>query len=810
MRFVINPNHAESYPHQRRIRWFIVIVAMMISLQTARLFSDIGRPFIGTLAFYNPYLDGWTIDPFTPNGWTPLLSEFSGAKLEWIDGHPYHERQAAARYQAALDAGRTSVDLTVWHGDGRGHQTYTAPIQHFTLSHAVDIWASRFLLAMGLLILAWECYRAGAAGWHCRVMAVAAGWAAFHSGIDRPSLYWYEDTVAAFLSLLLLIVPAFSASSMLMFALIFPDGQALKKWWVWAAIWGFRLWVMSAGIAHLIATLSTYWTGDPRPFLAFDDYGYRNISLAISLSTVILIVRPFYIYWRQPRWRRRMTIVLLGALAFAPFLIWMGIERLNGTLLDIASTGYEQRYLMLLIPFSLTYLILRYQAFQSSSPLLLSVPVIALSGVFANLFSHALRPLFPPPAVWDVPLFAVIFITIALVVWGGLMHSYLRNAMLWLLNYNSVGYDEIRTFNTAFAQAHPLQTSLSPYHLAEGLAGALNLGYAAIWVLNDRQNGLILEGEYAAETITDADIAEIDFAVWSLGEQQTEALPPIVYAKHHRLPAPFPQLLTGAAEVALPLMQQGALIGVVTFGHRYDNDIFDIHEVKAIEVMLNWLALYLIDQRRIRLLSEAEAEQEWIRQAARQTQVRLIHDMLNGPLRVISQTIEGRLNQKFDPFLHQLLGHTQSVQQSLRSFQRIVASTGTRTELGLELQKLCELTGDSTVRYEGVMTLRHPISSQLYQEVFMTVNELITNARKHAHASHIIVSIADTGQKSFTVSVTDDGIGSTIEQRQAAEHRGQLGVASLKERFEVWDVTVDYQSEIGGGTHVRLNIPYPL
>lgn len=96
-----------------------------------------------------------------------------------------------------------------------------------------------------------------------------------------------------------------------------------------------------------------------------------------------------------------------------------------------------------------------------------------------------------------------------------------------------------------------------------------------------------------------------------------------------------------------------------------------------------------------------------------------------------------------------------------------------------------------------------------YVEVtlFRSVQELLNNVAKHAHASRAQVTL-DLNAEPTVVIVEDDGTGFDASQVLArARERGSSGLVTLEKRVEMLGGNVNYQSATGRGTRVRVLIP---
>jgi two-component system sensor histidine kinase DegS len=91
--------------------------------------------------------------------------------------------------------------------------------------------------------------------------------------------------------------------------------------------------------------------------------------------------------------------------------------------------------------------------------------------------------------------------------------------------------------------------------------------------------------------------------------------------------------------------------------------------------------------------------------------------------------------------------------------------------------------------------------------LFRMVQELLTNVQKHAHASQAQVTL-DFGEQAVVATVEDDGSGFDVDEVQRAiQQRKGLGLHTLQERAEMLGGRVEYESRVGRGTRVRIEIP---
>lgn len=91
--------------------------------------------------------------------------------------------------------------------------------------------------------------------------------------------------------------------------------------------------------------------------------------------------------------------------------------------------------------------------------------------------------------------------------------------------------------------------------------------------------------------------------------------------------------------------------------------------------------------------------------------------------------------------------------------------------------------------------------------IFRVIQELVTNAREHAHCTNIEVSL-DVGETWVRTSVEDNGTGFDVDEvMQMVDQYKTLGLATLRERAEMLGGQLHIDSGVGRGTKVSLEIP---
>lgn len=91
--------------------------------------------------------------------------------------------------------------------------------------------------------------------------------------------------------------------------------------------------------------------------------------------------------------------------------------------------------------------------------------------------------------------------------------------------------------------------------------------------------------------------------------------------------------------------------------------------------------------------------------------------------------------------------------------------------------------------------------------IFRAIQELVKNARNHAHCTSIEISL-DMGETWVRASVEDNGSGFDVDEvMQAAEQQKTMGLVTLRERIEMLGGQLHLDSSIGRGTKISLEMP---
>jgi signal transduction histidine kinase len=195
---------------------------------------------------------------------------------------------------------------------------------------------------------------------------------------------------------------------------------------------------------------------------------------------------------------------------------------------------------------------------------------------------------------------------------------------------------------------------------------------------------------------------------------------------------------------------------------------------------------------------------------------REIHDTLGHALTLLAVQLETatQLEARGDPRLHEELREARQVakacltevRHSVEALRPDEASAGSLQE---RLQKL--VAEFATTCRETRITLdleeaTHPLYPELCLALYRCAQEALTNIRKHARATKVLLRLSTSGgqEEQVELTVLDNGQGSTQEHEHRASGFGLLG---MRERVALLDGTLRAGPEPGHGWRVEVVLP---
>lgn len=256
----------------------------------------------------------------------------------------------------------------------------------------------------------------------------------------------------------------------------------------------------------------------------------------------------------------------------------------------------------------------------------------------------------------------------------------------------------------------------------------------------------------------------------------------------------------------------------------YANGLFSIATGMTFTVLFTMIALReqsgRIETERLahdlrlanhRLAEYATQVEELAIVSERNRLAREIHDNLGHYLTVVNIQIEAARTimnvnpQKADDALLKAQTLTQDGLTSVRkSVSALRASPLDERPLPEAISQLAEenqSTGIST--HLTTQGEAHPLDPKIELTLYRTVQESLTNVRKHAHASRVDILLDYRNEEMIQLSIQDNGVGTEKTD-------GGFGLLGLKERVQLLNGTLTIQSEPNSGFLLTIQIPTAL
>ncbi len=181
---------------------------------------------------------------------------------------------------------------------------------------------------------------------------------------------------------------------------------------------------------------------------------------------------------------------------------------------------------------------------------------------------------------------------------------------------------------------------------------------------------------------------------------------------------------------------------------------------------------------------------------------------LNMQTKLLEDRLQSELKNSASEEIHQIRRVIQDTYQDVRSLL-IDFRTQINEDESLEpvLKKYCEdFSARTGIKTEFAFDKPLPILElSVRTQVLRMIQESLSNARKHARAAQVNVSVrnADSGLR---ISVEDNGDGFDLQAAQEPA-RQHMGLSIMKERAAKFNGTVRIATAPGRGTVVEIDIP---
>ncbi len=237
------------------------------------------------------------------------------------------------------------------------------------------------------------------------------------------------------------------------------------------------------------------------------------------------------------------------------------------------------------------------------------------------------------------------------------------------------------------------------------------------------------------------------------------------------------------------------------------------HLIDAVADLVGRIVTQRRVERQMRVLSR---ELIMAQENERQRIARELHDNLTQDLclarGVLEQVLSGQpVNEEMSPLARQAAERLGAAIESIRNLAHTLLPVGLM-ELGLvnTLLHHCEEYSlhhgiEVELFADGMESIKLCFETQI--NLYRLIQESMTNTRKHAAASRIVIRFL-ASYPDLIVLIEDDGRGAVMEACFAkAGRERRMGLWSMRERVRFLGGKIGFQSRPGAGMHVRVEIP---
>lgn len=188
----------------------------------------------------------------------------------------------------------------------------------------------------------------------------------------------------------------------------------------------------------------------------------------------------------------------------------------------------------------------------------------------------------------------------------------------------------------------------------------------------------------------------------------------------------------------------------------------------------------------------------------RQRIARDLHDGLGGTLSGIKIKLSGEHRERGTPVINETISQLENSIGELRRIARnMMPGTLIRSGLEVALRDLCvSLSSDHTdIEFQpGDIQKDIPVESQV--NIYRMVQELLSNAIRHAEATKIIVQCIHQANN-FLITAEDNGRGFDIENQSKSKG---IGLDNIRNRVNLMKGNMQINSTINKGTTVNIEL----
>ena len=272
------------------------------------------------------------------------------------------------------------------------------------------------------------------------------------------------------------------------------------------------------------------------------------------------------------------------------------------------------------------------------------------------------------------------------------------------------------------------------------------------------------------------------------------------------------------ALLCVPMRLGDEVIGVINLSNYLRINVFDEDAVRVVAALASQTSVAVENARLYQHLRAERDRLISLEEVLRQDLARDLHD---GPVQRLAgmamniEVIKSVLRKDPERALHELGELDQLVRLTIKEARTMLFEL---RPLVLETQGLPAALESYAEQFEATNSIEVQLDLDeglermppaVEQTIFSVVQEAMGNARKHARASELTVSLRMEGDR-IVAAVRDDGAGFDVEATQegyAQRESQSLGLVNMLERAERIGGKLHLESAPGRGTTVSISVP---
>ncbi len=792
--------------------WFIGATLVVALIDAAHLVSDIGQPYPGFIVFRNIPQNRWYYDRITPEWWvgvTDAQLAYQPEALVALNDQPFGVNQRDL-YRAAYAAGERVVTFTVDNWEQGATLQRRAPLVLITTADLFDYRFPDFIVFITLWLLALMLYRVQPLDPTARVAVVLFCVIGEYRWLDHHTFFMDDQIVTRFLGLMGYCLYGPSIGAVLThFALRFPRPSKRLTRALLVANYGLAIvWMCGRSLAQFIwvAPTGVDWHD-------IDTWLLRGAAVHASSAFVLAVARMGWVSWRfrsLPSVTRPSGLFAAGLTAAAPAIaVYVDLALRGGDARPYYyMAGLDLRYLLIAVPLSIAYGILRYRAFRSNHPLLAAVFVIASSALVSSVATWIWGLTAPQGSPNAAPPFAFFF---AVAVATGVLWSTQTNwrgALGRFFHWQERGFSELRAY--ADSLTGQSETAGLLQKITCGLVDQFGCERAAIWLWLPDEETLELAHCTTRWPVTQSQ------RLSCTGPQLKALIRP-----KHLDGSTSDYLLTDLHQngyhIAVGLWDglNDRPLGLLGIGKRKDEEVFDEHDLEILALGAHQGAIMLLAMRQIEALREMPQR---LLEAQRQERFRIAQDLhdtvqqrLGGvqPMLAAARLYLQRDLDQAEQLLSESVAGIETAAQMVSRIRHDLAPpelagslTGVLTNTLKQFQARTAIATSLVIDADPDQLL----SAQARQALWMIIQQALDNIIEHAGAATVAASFRQS-EDAFVFEIRDDGLGFSPTQLHVAQAAGSFGVTSMMARASALGGRVTVTSQDGAGTCVSGWLP---